>query len=208
MQKTVQISFRKRIERLNSQGYTYIKLLMAQLALYLVSFTVAIFSSRSAMAQLDTESLSGLLVHFSYVFSDCDGMYDLISTFVRYALPDIVQMMLIFVAGFTMFAGPVCAAVNLYRGASLGLGVGYFLYAGTSVPYFEISLLVFILINVLISVLSIIFSVNSVLFSYEYRKSIGRRKALIQYTVSFLIILGAAVALDLVRCIAGAVYTI
>lgn len=210
MQGIANAKLRERLERFNSPNYTYLKVLFRQLAVYLIFFTVGVLGFYFLEIPFQEKTNAYISGHFSYLFEGCEGFFDYFRSLIECSSLDAWHMVFIFVAGFTAFSFFACSLACAYRGLSFGFSVGYAVLAAArneiSVAHFELAFFVYLALNVLIAALFISFSARSVLFSYDYRRALGKRRTLYSFLLAFLACLGFVIIINLIRCIFSVIY--
>ena len=212
MQYSAENKLRARIERHNREGYTSTRLAAFLLAFLLCSFAVGLFGMEFFGITFDEKTDEALIGHFSSSLKDAESFDSVFRAVISFSLTDIAAFSIVFVSGFTMFSSFVCSLVSVYRGLSFGLALSYLLLsvAGSRIVIEHLvpSVSIFVLFNVLISAVIVIFSLKAIMFSYDCRRHTGRRAALVRYVRDAMISLGSVIILNFIRFTVSGFYNV
>lgn len=206
MQAAINERFYRRIERLNSPNYSYMKVLSRQLTVYLFAFTLGILGFYFWDVRLNASVNSSVLAHFSYAFGECLTIGDLVNKVLSVSLTDLAYLFLMFVSAFTFFASFATLLMQFARGFSFGLALGYLILDASGITHFGYAFVAFVVFNVILATLFIVFSAKAVIFSFEYQKRRARRRNTVAFALTALTFMGAVIFADALRCVFSTVY--
>ena len=189
----------------------YAKTLLIYTIIYTFSFLFGCFIFHSLELK-SGQYVSDILTNdFLKNIGSCDNIFDFTSVILDICKSDISHLFIIFMSGFTMITGLICAAIFIFRGFSFGFSVSYLASAvalgelqGENLYY---SVFLFSVICAMNTVILLHFAVKTSSFCDEFKSLCGRpkliikSKALYKQLFRFLIAFGAILILNLVRCV-------
>lgn len=147
--------------------------------------------------------------YFSKSIFSADNVYDFLEAFVSTCQKDLSHIVLLFAAGFTLFAGLAVFTLLSFRGFALGFSASYFVYAirtqCISLAHPKLSLCIYSVICATVAAVMLHSAVKSVMFSDAFKALGGRprkilcSKELYRHVFRLLIGLGATLLLNFIR---------
>lgn len=195
--------------KLRTPQYIYIRLLLFYTCIYTLAFSLGALLfhilkvSKGQTLSVDSGYFKTEALHFEDVFSLCEQILSL-------SRRDLTDTFVIFAAGFTMLAGLAVSFTIAMRGFSLGFTVSCLVFAVRSDSLLSahpiISITLFSILSAIGAAILLHLSAKSVLFSDDFKALCGRpskiirSKALYTHIFRFLVVLGAFLILNLIRC--------
>lgn len=197
--------------KLRTPGYIYARLLLIYTVIYTLAFAGGCFLFHFLDLPESRSLNSRILSYFSVNFSNCNDIFDASALVLSVSKSDIYHLLLVFSAGFTMLSGLIISSLLIFRGFSLGFSLCYLICAlrehYVALEHPTAALILYSITCAIISALLLHSSVKSAQFCDEFKALCGnprkiiRSKALYSHIFLFLIVFGAFLILNLIRCI-------
>ena len=197
--------------KLRTPQYIYLRLLLGYTFLYILAFFFGCLLFHLLKIKEGQTMNARILEYFSCNFSGCDTIFDFARYLVEISRQDLLHVLFIFSAGFTMLAGAAVSALLFFRGFSLGFSASYLAYA-IRIHTIELqhpigAVVLYALLCAFGAAILLHYSVRTTVFSDAFKSLCGRASRIIRskdlyaHLFRFLIALGAFLILNLTRCI-------
>ncbi len=129
-----------------------------------------------------SSDINGLIVsHFSGAFSQCSDLSDYVGCATAYAIPDLIVLAALALAGFTAFSIFICSVITAIRGFTVGFCIIYLTDSiNNGIMWFggfRFGFILYLTKSALLTVLFIYASMICVRFSKRLRRYIKLRAA-------------------------------
>ena len=196
--------------RLRTPQYIYVRLLLLYTCVYTFAFLAGCLLFHVLKVNEGQISFPDLGV-LSAEFGEFHDIFSFSEQILAISKRDLTDTFVIFAAGFTMLAGLAISFTLLLRGFSLGFTVNCLAFAIRSEPiqfaHPVLSVTRFSILSAVGAAILLHLAVKSVLFSDDFKALCGRpsriirSQALYAHVFRFLVVLGAFLILNLIRCL-------
>lgn len=201
---------KKRI-RLITPRHVYVKFTFIYTIFYVFSFALGCLLFHMTDGRESTLFSLRITAYFSSDFDGCDDAITLAKRLLAASTQDLTRLVMIFMAGFTVFVSLVVSWLLVFRGLSFGFSVSYLAYAIrteiVALDYPVAMLMLFSLLGAITAAIMINMAVKTTMFSDEFKTLCGRPRLILHSRLlyvqifRFLVAFGAILIINLIRCV-------
>ena len=156
---------------------------------FFVAFIFGIVFCRSTRDSVSEVMKNQIAEHFSGVFRGCETATDYCIVIITSAASDIRYLVLIFTAGFTYFCKYAAGVMVAARAFTFGYSLDFLLYSlkkkSLTLLHPGLSVAIFFICELLVTLLFIYISVKSVFFGDDFRRLRGRRSLMLKSPIIY-----------------------
>lgn len=195
--------------KLRTPQHIYVRLLLVYTCVYTLAFFLGCLLFHVLKIN-EGQIFSTDPTFFDVGLTDCEDIYAFCEQILSLSRRDLTDAFVLFAAGFTMLAGLAVSLTLAMRGFSLGFTVNCLAFVLRSdpmrFPHPVMTVTLFSILSAVGAAILLHLSVKAVLFSDDFKALCGRpskiirSKALYTHIFRFLVVFGAFLILNLIRC--------